>query len=138
MLVWCAFSLQPMPNDRPKRPPPFCLRLTGEQRAHAEQNAAAHGMSLGGYIKWRLFDPETPSPRSRGKFPVRDHEALGRILALLGISRIANNLNQLAKAANSGSLVADDTTKAMIEEAVGYLRTIRYLLMRALGIRSKS
>lgn len=136
MLVRCAFSLQPMPNDRPKRPPPFCLRLTGEERARLEHDAA--GMPLGAYIKWRVFDPDNPPPKSRGKFPVRDHEALGRILALLGISRIANNLNQLAKAANSGSLVADDTTKAMIEEAVGYLRTIRDLLMRALGIRSKS
>ena len=95
-------------------------------------------MSLGGYIKWRIFDPESPPPRSHSKFPVRDHEALGRILALLGISRIANNLNQLAKAANSGSFVADDRTKAMIEEAVGYLRTIRNLLMRALGIRDPS
>ena len=131
MLVRCAFSLQPMPNDRPKRPPPFCLRLTGEERARLERDAA--GMSLGSYIKWRVFDPDSPPPRSRGKFPVRDHQALGRILGMLGQSRIANNLNQLAKAANSGSLVIDPETRRQLNEAVEEIASIRRMLMRALG-----
>lgn len=87
-----------------RRPPPFSLRLTFEERAKIEHDAA--GMSLGGYIRSRLLDPNWIAPRRRGKFPVKDHRALAQLLAMLGQSRLANNVNQLAKAANSGSLGA--------------------------------
>ena len=77
--------------------PPFSLRLTFEERAKLERDAA--GMALGAYIRSRLLDPETVAPRKRGKFPVKDHQALAQLLGLLGQSRLANNVNQLAKAA---------------------------------------
>ena len=48
--------------------PPFSLRLTFEERAKLERDAA--GMALGAYIRSRLLDPETVAPRKRGKFPV--------------------------------------------------------------------
>ena len=83
-----------------RRPPPFSLRLTFEERAKIEADAA--GMSLGGYIRSRLLDPDWIAPRRRGKFPVKDHRALAQLLAMLGQSRLANNVNQLAKAANTG------------------------------------
>lgn len=59
-------------------------------------------MSLGSYIQWRLFDPDTPPPRRRGKTPVKDHVALSKALAALGQSRIASNLNQIARAIHTG------------------------------------
>ena len=91
-----------------KYPPPFSLRLTFEERAALEQAAA--GMPLGAYIRSRLFDGDLPPRRTRGKFPVKDQQALGKVLGELGKSRFANNLNQLARAANTGSLpVTPDT-----------------------------
>lgn len=80
--------------------PPFSLRLTFEERAKLERDAA--GMALGAYIRSRLLDPETVAPRKCGKFPVKDHQALAQLLGLLGQSRLANNVNQLARAANTG------------------------------------
>ena len=73
-----------------RRPPPFLLRLTFEERAKIEHDAA--GMSLGGYIRSRLLDPDWIAPRRRGKFPVKDHRALAQLLAMLGQSRLANNV----------------------------------------------
>src|SRR3546814_1287972 len=69
-----------------KRPAPFSLRLTFEQRAQLEQDAG--GMSLAAYIQSRLFDSENPAPRRRGKRPVQDYQALAQVLGNLGQSRL--------------------------------------------------
>ena len=79
---------------------PISLRVTFEEKANLEKAAA--GMSLSAFIRWKLFDPSSPPPHRRGAFPVKDHRALAQLLAMLGQSRLANNVNQLAKAANTG------------------------------------
>lgn len=90
-----------MDPSNPGSASPFSLRLTFEERARLEHDAA--GMSLGSYIRWRVFDPGNPPPRRRGKMPVKDYQALGCLLGKLGESRLASNLNQLARAAHTGS-----------------------------------
>ncbi len=91
-----------MPSTEQKPLPPFSLRFTLEERAQLEQDAV--GLSLGAYISSSLFDESLPKRRTRSKHPAKNHQELARVLAELGRSRLANNLNQLAKAANSGSL----------------------------------
>jgi hypothetical protein len=111
---------------------PISLRVTFEEKANLE-NAAA-GMSLSAYIRWKLFDPTTPPPQRRGVFPVKDHRALAQLLAMLGQSRLANNVNQLARAANSGSLpVTPDTEEALLT-AVYEVGQMRALLIKALDV----
>ena len=124
------FSVTDMPNRT--RPAPLSLRLTPEDRQRLERDAA--GVSLGSYIRWRLFDPDTPPPRHRGKAPVKDHQALSSALAKLGQSRIANNLNQLAKLAHSGSLVLTPEIEADLREALHHVGEIRRHLVDALGL----
>ncbi|MEM7547870.1 MAG: plasmid mobilization relaxosome protein MobC [Pseudomonadota bacterium] len=116
---------------KPKTPPPFSLRLTFEERAQLEKQAA--GMSLGAFIRSRLFGEDEAPRRTRGKFPVKDHEALARVLEALGSSRISSNLNQLAKAANSGSLPITPETEEFLAEACEAVQDIRNGLLRALG-----
>jgi hypothetical protein len=108
------------------------VRLTHEERARLEQDAI--GMTLGAYIKWRVFDPDRPPPRKRGKAPVKDHQALSRILGMLGGSRMASNLNQLAKAANTGSLPVTPETEAALIEAMREISEMRRLLIQTLGL----
>lgn len=115
-----------------KRQAPFSLRLTFEQRARLEADAA--GMSLAAYIHWRLFDPDQPPPRQRGKAPVKDQEAIARIIGLLGQSRIANNLNQLAKQANLGTLPVTPDTETALAEAAADIAAMRQMLVKALGL----
>lgn len=116
-----------------KREAPFSLRLTFEERTRLRQ--AAGDLPIAAYIKSLLFADDAPVYRSRGKTPVKDHRALAEVLACLGASRIANNLNQLARAANSGSFYFDRETKAQINAACGDIQVMRQLLMSALGMQ---
>lgn len=129
------------PNSRmtamkPPRPVPLSVRLSPENRARLERDAA--GMSLGSYIHWRLFDPDTPPPRQRGKAPVKDHVALSKALAALGQSRIASNLNQIARAIHTGVIVVTPEVEAELIEAIRHVRAIRKDLVEALGLEGSS
>lgn len=57
-----------------------------------------------------------------------------RVLAALGQSRIANNVNQLAKAVNIGTLPVTPETEQDIGEACSAVKAMRADLMRALGL----
>ena len=111
---------------------PFTLRLTFEERAQLERDAA--GLSLGAYVRSRVFDTTRAAPRRRGKFPVKDQKALASVLAMLGHSRLANNINQLARAANTGSLVMTPGSEATLRGACRDIASIRHMLMVALGL----
>lgn len=119
----------------PPRASPYSFRLSPEDRARLEGDAA--GMSLAAYIRWRLFDPESPPPRQRGKAPVKDQQALSGVLARLGKSGLSNNLNQLARAVNSGSLPVGPDVEAELRHAVAEIVAMRVLLIEALGLKDE-
>ncbi|WP_088343733.1 MULTISPECIES: hypothetical protein [Rhodomicrobium] len=126
-------------TDNTKRPPPFSLRLTPEERQQLERRAA--GTSLGAYIRACLFGEGDANPaikrRTRSKFPVKDHKALAHVLSQLGASRLASNLNQLAKAVNTGSLPVSPETESDLQAACRDIRAIKHMLMTALGIQER-
>lgn len=118
---------------RKKRTPPFSLRLTFDQRARLEQDAA--GSSLSAYIHERLFGVNAPpARRKRGKSPVKDQQAIAELLAKLGQSRLSSNLNQLARLANMGALPVTPETETAIIEAAEDVAAMRKLLIEALGL----
>ncbi len=117
---------------RKKIPPPLSLRLTETERDTLEK--AAGNASLSAYIRERVFGEAAQKRKSRNRNPVKDQEALARVLGLLGRSRIANNLNQLAKDSNCGALVLDEDTNAKIEEAYAHIISMRGELICALGL----
>lgn len=110
---------------------PVTLRLTGAERAQLEQ--MADGMTLSTYIRACLFAREEKRRKRRPGSVVRDKKAVAEALALLGQSRIASNLNQLAYQANIGALRIEDRERAMIDEAYGHVLSIRASLVVALG-----
>lgn len=116
---------------KPKYPPPFSLRLTYEERARLD--AERGDKPLAAYIRERLFGDDAAPRKRRGNSPVQDKEALGRVMGALGQSRLSANLNQLAKAVNTGSLPVTPETEAEIKEACREVSDIRDALMRALG-----
>ncbi len=118
-------------SEPKKYPPPFSLRLTYEERARLGELAG--DKPLGAYIREKLLGDEV-SPRTRhGNRPVKDKEALGRVLGALGGSRLSANLNQLAKAVNTGSLPVTPETEAVLIEACREIADMRADLLRALG-----
>tara|TARA_B100000446_G_C10378275_1_gene279297 strand:- start:59 stop:478 length:420 start_codon:yes stop_codon:yes gene_type:complete len=127
-----------MHEDKPttKYAPPFSLRLSFEERAKLEQ--AAKGKPIGAYIKWIIFKDDLPSmPRrsSQGAPADVDQKSIAKLLGALGQSRIANNINQLAKAANSGSLPVNHDVLNSLNEAVNAVFWMRETLIKALGIK---
>ena len=119
-----------------KRPMPFSLRLSTEERAHLE--ARAGRTPLGAYIKAKaLADTDMPRKRAVG-LDVEDRKALSRALALLGQSRLSSNLNQLAKAANIGTLSVSPEVATELSETCTHVREIKALLIQAVGLKDSA
>lgn len=120
------------PKPRRKRPAPFSLRLTEDERTRLAAEAA--GMPLGAYIKAKALDGKPLRKRASGR-PLEDRTALAKALALLGRSRLASNLNQLAYAVNIGSLPMTPETEEELRGALAAVRDMRRLLLTALGLK---
>lgn len=116
------------------RPAPFSLRLTETEREQLE--AQAGGMSLASYIKSVVFAAEAPTYRKRRKPPVAEQRLLAEVLARLGQTRTSNNLNQIAKHLNQGTLVIDDELELDLKAAIVEVAWIRATIMDALGVKS--
>ena len=125
-------------NDTPKKRTalsPLTLRLTPEERTRLEELAA--GMTLSAYVRACVFAEDAKLRKTRPKDVIEDKKAAAEALALLGQSRIASNLNQLAYHANIGALIVGEVEKTQIAEANAHLIAIRTLLMEALGKKQK-
>ncbi len=115
---------------------PFSIRLTDDERQLLLQRAGR--LPLGTYIRDLILAEDLQTKRRRWTNPVKDHDALARVLASLGQSRIGNNLNQLAKAVNFGILPVTVETERDLSEACMAVAAMRYDLMRALGLTEGS
>lgn len=118
-------------NHKPETKP-FSIRLTEAERRLLVDRAGR--LPLGTYIRDLILSADNQEPRQRWANPVKDHEALGRVLAALGQSRIANNLNQLAKAVNIGALPVSPEVEADLTEACLAVKDMRRNLIAALGL----
>jgi len=115
------------------------MRFTKEERKSLE--LAAAGRPLAAYIRWLIFKedmPEMPKKRSRGESASPDHKQLAKLLGALGKSRIASNINQLARAANSGSLPVNEDVLKSLFEAVHSISWMRDTLIKGMGIKAQS
>lgn len=128
---------EPPAARRRKRPAPFSLRLSQAERTRLEREAGETPLAT--YIKLRLFNnlPDLASlgPRLPGERPATDIQLIAKLLAALGASRIANNLNQLAKAANMGTIEVCPETEAELREACAEVHAMRRDLIAALGLK---
>ncbi len=113
--------------------PRVTLRLSVDDFERLKQ--LADGMALATYIRAKALGEVLPRRITRSKASVTDKQALAQILGLLGQSRIANNLNQLAYHANIGSLVMDENTQDRISETCDHVLFLRRTLIKALGLR---
>lgn len=131
-----GFDAEKFGSRRYKTPrdcPRVTLRLSVEDHERLKQQA--DGMALSVYLRAIILDEELPRLKRRSTASVADKQAVAQLLGLLGQSRIANNLNQLAYHANIGSLAVDDITRDQIVEAYAHVTFIRQSLIEALGLK---
>jgi hypothetical protein len=117
--------------EREPMPCPFSLRLTVEERAALEREAGRQ--PLGAYIRSKLLH-NSEAPRRARRTPLADDKALAQLLGELGRARLANNLNQLAKAVHTGSLPVTPDTENAILTACQDVQLMRETLIAALGL----
>ena len=122
------------PSISKKRTPPFSMRLSDEERAELEVKAGS--IPLSSYVKSVVFADDAPRYRKQRRLPVADQRLLAEILARIGASRTASNLNQIAKHLNQGTLIVDEELEADLKRAVAEVAWMRVKLMEALGIQS--
>ena len=126
-------TVTPPVRNKPKRryTPPFSMRFTVEERKRLDEMAG--NQPLGSYIRDRLLG-EQAEKRRKVKKPTVDSAMLALVLSELGQSRLASNINQLAKAANMGTLDITPEIQRDIETACQEIQTMKMLLIVALGI----
>ncbi|MBL4768282.1 MAG: hypothetical protein JKY94_11285 [Rhodobacteraceae bacterium] len=114
--------------------PRVTLRLSPDD--HERLKELAGSMALSTYIRAKALGLDLPRRKARSTASVVDKQAIAQILGLLGQSRIANNLNQLAYHANVGSLVMEEETVAQISKAHEHIVLLRNTLITALGLKA--
>jgi hypothetical protein len=117
-------------KEQEKRIYPFSIRLTFGERAILEQSAGH--MPLGAFIRKKVLDGMTEERKrktKRPRRPIKDDVAMAMLLAELGNAKLANNLNQLAKAANEGSLLITPDTEQAIRDAYTEILWMRRTLV---------
>lgn len=118
-------------DARPSKPKPFAIRLTSEERRLLESRAGR--MPLGAYIRECALGSHARKRRVSRAVHV-DDKAVAKLLATLGRSHLSSNLNQIAKAANIGTLAMTPDLEAELQEACADIRAMRSLLVEALGL----
>ena len=126
-----ASVVRPQNKSKRRYTPPFSLRLTEQERKRLDEMAG--NQPLGSYIRDRLLGEQTEK-RRRIKKSKPDAAMLAMVLSELGQSRLASNINQLAKAANMGTLDITPEIEQEIEQACREIQAMRALLITALGV----
>lgn len=109
------------------------IRVTPQERNHLDTLAA--GRTLSDYGRECMLGKEAAPRKIQHKNPIRDQELISRVLSMLGASRIASNLNQLAKAVNLGMLTLPPELESLLRKACLAVLQMRDMLMQSLGKR---
>ena len=132
-------TAHPAKPTRKKHPPPFSIRFTEDERARLDRDAGT--LSLAAYIRLKLFTGDEPPPTKRNLTrkvkpkPSAELAVLGHMLGGLGQSRLASNLNQIAKAANLGALPVSQDLEQELFAACAAVQSMRQDLIAALGVK---
>lgn len=118
-----------------KKPSPISLRLSDDERARLERDAA--GMSLSAYIRGRLFTDSVTPRKTRGKFPVKDHQALAKVLSALGRTNLARDLGKLEWAVDNGVMTMSAHGERELRQACANIAAMRADLVTALGLQAR-
>ncbi|MEL6790610.1 MAG: plasmid mobilization relaxosome protein MobC [Pseudomonadota bacterium] len=76
------------------------------------------------------------SPVKKPRIAAEDQKVIAQLLAAFGQSRISQNLNQIAKAANMGALPVSPELEAELQQACADIQYMRSELVCALGLKS--
>jgi len=111
-------------SDKRQRSQQSLIRWTDDEFASVTEKADKAGLAIAAFMRAAALG--NPGPRAQ-RSPPADHKALRQILGHVG--RIGNNINQIARAINSGDAV---NIPELRESLRAYLE-IRNAIFEALG-----
>ena len=125
-----------MPRPVRKRPAPLSIRLNDDERSALALRAGDLPVST--YVKRVVLEGGTTAIAGNyARRPAADRIILAKLLAILGSTDLASNLDRLATAAVEGSLFVDERVVAQLQSACDDVRLMHNALMRALGKRER-
>lgn len=126
---------EPKPKETPKPTDTttISLRVTYEEKARLEK--AAGNMALSAFLRENLLGKDLKPRKSRGKHPIKDRDALGRVLGRLGRADIAFTMNSLMVACDEGRIYLSEEQSQMLRTIDDDIKAMRADLMQALGFR---
>ena len=118
-------------HPRGEYAPPYSIRFTFEERRQLKEYAG--GGPVSAYIREQSL--KHPSPRRRYRRPDEDRAVLRLMLEELSRTRVANNLNQLSRACNSGKLPVSEETEQALQQACADIRMLRQAVLQEMGYK---
>lgn len=113
-------------SQKRKRQDRIHFRLLSSEKTEFDRRCEEAGVSRADYFRMQCLDDK---PLRKRKVPPVESQLLLETLGQLG--RIGSNVNQLAKACNSGSWASSFAKQ--IDEALSDIQEIRNLIRKALG-----
>ncbi len=111
------------------------IRLATIERTRLDSQAKVLGISTAKYVRLLIAD-EAIQRKLTVILERRNRQAdYAQILMALGKSRIANNLNQIAYAINSGSFMLTPDVVSQINEAYFVILEMKETLLKMQGLR---
>jgi len=111
------------------------IRLATIERTRLDSQAKILGISTAKYVRLLIAD-EAVQRKLAVILERRNRQAdYAQILIALGKSRIANNLNQIAYAINSGSFMLTPDVVSQINEAYFAILEMKETLLKMQGLR---
>ena len=113
------------------------VRLDESERTYLESLAGSE--TLSSFVRQRLLGDvalqKKTRPKRKAHKPKIDQTAAAQLLASLGKSRLASNVNQISKLANSGALPVSSELEAELAQACLNIAWMRATLIIVLGIK---
>ena len=128
-----SVRISPAPK---KRTPPVSVRFSDEERTLLRQMAGNERLSS--YIRRCSLNGDVTARKSSARNPVKDHEALARVLSALGQTEIVAKLDVLVGRLMEDATVLDEGTEALLWSACSDVAAMRSDLITALGLRDLS
>ena len=126
-----SVRISPAPK---KRTPPVSVRFSEEERMLLRQLAGNERLSS--YIRRCALNGDVTARKSSSRNPVRDHEALARVLSALGQTEIVAKFDVLVAKLIEDATVLDEGTEALLWAACSDVAAMRCDLIVALGLRN--
>lgn len=111
------------------------IRMASIERVRLDGLATQQKMSTSAYARMQLADENVQHKLAHIQSLQQQRSEYAHILRILGQSRIANNLNQIAHQLNMGTFLFTPDVVVQINEAYEAILYIRSLLIQSMGVK---